>query len=39
MPEKSVRIEIIIEKKLKKTNQNPVRDDIINRFYPLAEFA
>jgi len=30
VPEKSVRIEIIIEK-VKKTNRNPERDDIISR--------
>jgi len=35
MPEKSVRIEIIIEK-IEKNNRNPGRDDIINRFDPLS---
>jgi len=35
VPKKSVRIEIIIEK-IEKNNQNPGRDDIINRFDPLS---
>jgi len=33
---KSARIDIIIEK-VKKTNQNPGRDDIISRFDPLSK--
>jgi len=34
---KSARIDIIIEK-VEKTNQNPGRDDIINRFDPLSKW-
>ena len=36
---KSVRIDIIIKKDRKKTNQNPGRDDIVNWSELLSEFS